>query len=659
MTQLNRQFEIKNAIRVLVIEDYPEYAELVSTILEKSQQPRFEVVTVADLEAGLKILSSEKPDVILLDMTLPDSSGMATLQKTMAVAPDLPIVMMTGHDDERLVNQALQEGAQDYLIKGQNEIALLSRAIHDAIERKRGQMALRASDDRFKQMIEKNADPIIIIDDQHVVRFANPAVANLFGREQDALVDTVFSFPLPEVDRTSEIETIDAHGRPIVAEMRAVQIEWEGRQAHIASLRDITEHKCMLAELEQTRQQDLRVKDVFLSKVSHELRSPLSVIHQFTTILMDGLAGQLNLEQQEHLSIIFRNVEELRNMIDDLLQVARAEINDISKMARHRPENLNMVSECTQLEDLIDSTLTMLRTIAAKEEIRLTANIDPGLPTAHADPHRISQVLNNLITNAIKFTPKGGNVGVRVSIFEKDSKFLCVSIDDSGTGVPHNEKDKIFEYLYQADGAIDNSRKGLGIGLYICREIIERHGGAIWVDSQRESGSTFSFTLPIFSLEAMVSKILTPAVSKTGNVGVLAVEVFTKPSRKLTHQDEKVMSEIWNILKYCILTDYDIVLPRMRRLVDGEVFFVLACSPPNGIDALIRRINGQFRQCTPLRKSDLVPIISTVIPQFDAGNGEKSHELKLQAIVAVLKQIVNEKVYQRRHPREQKENPHR
>lgn len=659
MNQSNQQSQKKSATRVLVIEDYPEYAELVSTILEKSQQPKFKVTTAENLDAGLKILSSEKPDVVLLDMTLPDSSGMATLQKTMAAAPDIPIVMMTGHDDERLVNQALQEGAQDYLIKGQNEIALLSRAIHYAIERKRGQMALRASDDRFKQMIEKNADPIIIIDDRHIVRFANPAVADLFGRERDDFVDTVFSFPLPAVDQTSEIETIDSQGRPIVAEMRAVQIEWEGQQAHIASLRDITEHKCMLAELEQTRQQDLRVKDVFLSKVSHELRSPLSVIHQFTTILMDGLAGQLNREQQDYLSIIFRNVEELRNMIDDLLQVARAEINDISKMARHRPENLNMVSECTQLEDLIENTLTMLRTIAAKKEIKLTANLEPGLPTAHADPHRISQVLNNLITNAIKFTPKGGHVGVRVSIFENDPQFLCVSIDDNGAGVPHNEKDKIFEYLYQADCAIDNSRKGLGIGLYICREIIERHAGAIWVDSQGEKGSTFSFTLPIFSLEAVVAKILTPEVSISGNVGVLAVEVFSKPPRKLTHQDEKVMSEIWNILKYCRLTDFDIVLPRMRRLVDGEVFFVLACSPPNGIDALIRRINGQIRQCAPLRKSDLVPIISTVMPQFDAGQEQTSHDLKLKIVVDLLNQLINEKVYQRRHPSEQKENTHR
>ncbi len=646
MNNSHQQNRNKSAIRVLVIEDYPEYAELVASILAKSQQPTFDVMTAGDLQAGLDLLSHEKPDVILLDMTLPDSRGMATLRKTMAAAPNLPIVMMTGQDDESLVTQALHEGAQDYLIKGQYEIALLSRAIHYAIERKRGQMALRASDNRFKQMIEKNADPIIIIDDRHMVRFANPAVADLFGRDRDTLIDTVFSFPLPAGDQASEIETIDAQGRPIIAEMRAVQIEWQGLPAHLASLRDITEHKCLLAELEQTRQQDLRVKDVFLSKVSHELRSPLSVIHQFTTILLDGLAGQLNQEQKDHLSIIFKNVEELRNMIDDLLQVARSEINEITNVARHRPENLTMVSESTQLDDLVEITLTMLRTIAAKKEIQLSADLGADLPMAHADPHRISQVLNNLVNNAIKFTPTGGDVRIGLSLYDNDPNFLCVSVQDNGPGVDHTEKDKIFEYLYQADGAIDNSRKGLGIGLYICREIIERHGGEIWVESQSGCGSTFFFTLPVFSLEALVAKILPAVPEASENVSILTVEVFSEPLRKLTHQDQKVMSEVWNILKYCVLPDFDLVLPRIRRLVDGEVFFIVACSPPNGIEALIRRINGQLRQCTALSKSDLVPIISTVAPQ------SHEHGLKIESIVSVLNQLVNEKVHQRRQAHE-------
>lgn len=683
MDQANRQHLIASPLRVLIIEDNQEYVELVSSILARSQHPRFEVMAAVDLDAGLALLAGDKPDVILLDMTLPDSGGMDTLRKTMAAAADLPIVMMTGHDDERLVSQALQEGAQDYLVKGQHEVALLSRAIRYAIERKRGQMALHASEVRFRQMIEKNADPIMIIDERLIVRYANPAVAALFGREPEAFVDTVFGFPLPLGDQASEIEVIDAQGRPIVAEMRVVEIEWEGRPAHLASLRDITEHKYMLAELEQTRQQDLRVKDVFLSKVSHELRSPLSVIHQFTTILLDGLSGDLTVEQQEHLGIIFRNVEELRKMIDDLLQVSRAEIDDLSVVNPHRLESLNMVSECTQVGDLVGETLTMLRTIAAKKEIMLTAQVDSDLPPAHADPHRIGQVLNNLINNAIKFTPQGGKVGVRVAPFIKDPRFLCVSVHDSGPGVPHNEKDKIFEYLYQADGAIDDKRKGLGIGLYICREIITRHEGLIWVDGNGHGepvrevgdvgdvedtgdagrGSTFSFTLPIFSLETLVGQLMTSENAVSGNFGILTIEVFSTPPRKLTNQDEKVMSEVWNILRYCVLVDYDLVLPRLRRLADGEIFLVLACSPPWGIDALVRRIKGQLRQCAALRQSDLEPTTSAVTPQFETEADEDmappSRNQQIKSIVAQLNQLVNDKVYQRRTADEQKEDTHR
>jgi CheY-like chemotaxis protein len=278
--------KIRTPKKVLVVDDNADYIELVRTILVQSQNPKFDILSAENLAEGLEKLVTDKVDVVLLDMTLPDSNGIDTLRKVLTKAPELPIVMLTGHADEGLAIQALHEGAQDYLVKGRHEVALLTRAILYAIERKRGQEALRASDDRFRRMIQHNADAITIIDSDLVVQFANPAAANLFGRKSEDLVGTLFGFPLTNVEESSEIEIIDARGKVVVAEMHVVNIEWEGQKAYLASLRDITEHKFMLAELELTRQQDLRVKDVLLSKVSHELRSPLSVIHQFTTLLL-------------------------------------------------------------------------------------------------------------------------------------------------------------------------------------------------------------------------------------------------------------------------------------------------------------------------------------------------------------------------------------
>jgi signal transduction histidine kinase len=560
----------------------------------------------------------------------------------------MPIIMLTGHDDETLAIQALHQGAQDYLIKGQNDTTLLPRAVTYAIERKRAQCALQSSESRFRRIIEQNADPIIIIDGQFRIQFANPAIVRLFRRKYEDLVGTVFGFPLPPPDRTTEIEIIDAHGNVSVAEMRAVEIEWEGEKAYLASLRDITEHKRMLAELEQTRQQELRMKDVFLSKVSHELRSPLSVIHQFTTILLDGLSGDLNADQQEHLSIIFRNVEDLRTMIDDLLQAARSEISDIFKVTRHKPGNMNLISESIKLKELVDQAQSMLGTIAAKKQIRLKADVPPDLPPAHADPHRIKQVLNNLINNGIKYTPTGGSVVVTAEVAAADADWIVVSVQDTGPGIADDEKEKIFEYLYQSEMAIDDSRKGLGIGLYICREIIERQGGRIWVDSQPGHGSAFKFTLPVFSMEKLVASVFTARTAGTGHVGVITVEVFPKESRALNNQDEKAMAEVWNILKYCVLPDLDLVLPRMGRMETGEVFFILACSPPQGIRALIRRIEGQLRQCGRLQECDLSHLISPVTPELNNEKNNFSYSRQLKNVVNTLEKLVQEKVEQRR-----------
>jgi signal transduction histidine kinase len=253
------------------------------------------------------------------------------------------------------------------------------------------------------------------------------------------------------------------------------------------SIRYAIERHRLLAALEQTRRQQLRMKDQFLSHVSHELRSPLAAIYQFVTILLDGLAGDLRPEQREHLEVALRNVNRLRTMIGDLLEATRAETAKLTVEPRR-----------ISIAELIAETLSTLGTTAATKGVILSADVFPDLPPVHADPNRVRQILVNLIDNGIKFTPENGTVSIRVHVFDEDPSFLCFAVADTGCGIRPEDTKMIFERLYQTTGTIQDSRKGLGLGLYICRELVSRHGGRIWVKSQLGQGSTFFFTLPVF-----------------------------------------------------------------------------------------------------------------------------------------------------------------
>ena len=241
--------------------------------------------------------------------------------------------------------------------------------------------------------------------------------------------------------------------------------------------------------LEQLRQDQMRFKDEFLSHVSHELRSPLTAIKQFTTILLGGLAGELNNEQREYQQIVLKNIRQLQSMIDDLLEVTRLETGKITV----EPERVSVMIAVTD-------TFNTLKGSARAKGVTLSYDLAPNLPSVHADPTRLRQILIILLDNAIKFTPEGGSVTIKVLILQQDPRLLLLEVSDTGVGINPEITEHIFERLYQVSERTEGSRKGLGLGLYICKELVMRQGGTIWAKRRPQKGSTFSFTLPVFSL---------------------------------------------------------------------------------------------------------------------------------------------------------------
>jgi signal transduction histidine kinase/DNA-binding response OmpR family regulator len=241
-------------------------------------------------------------------------------------------------------------------------------------------------------------------------------------------------------------------------------------------------------ELDRTRREQLEMKDEFISHVSHELRSPLSALHQFTTILLDGLAGEVNSEQREYLEIILRNSLQLRDMIGDLLEVTRAQAG-----------KLTIEPQPISLCDLFRPMIQTYEQRAAGKGIAFLTSCPPDLPLVQADSNRIGQVLSNLLDNALKFSTHGAisMSGHR----DEDDEFVRIAVADNGCGISADSLPKIFDRLYQSPNTLELSRRGLGLGLYICKHLVELHGGRIWAESKEDAGTTVFFTVPVRTIQ--------------------------------------------------------------------------------------------------------------------------------------------------------------
>lgn len=235
--------------RILLVEDNPADARLMQEILVNHRPTRFDLQFADRLQTGLTRLAEEHFDVVLLDLSLPDSSGLETLRRTRLAVPDIPMIVLTGIEDELLAIQAVQAGAQDYLVKGELESPRLLASISYAVERQRlsaeierKSAELAVSEAHLRMVVELNADGIIIVDPQQRIALVNRAAAHMFGCTQEELLHQSFEYPLVPTQKI-EIDIPRAGSKSVIAEMRAVEMEWQNQAAHLVSLHDITERK--------------------------------------------------------------------------------------------------------------------------------------------------------------------------------------------------------------------------------------------------------------------------------------------------------------------------------------------------------------------------------------------------------------------------------
>lgn len=377
--------------------------------------------------------------------------------------------------------------------------------------------------------------------------------------------------------KVAEVESLNETLETRVAE-RTRSLE----AANLALQKEILERHKAEDEAAQIREERLKMKGEFLSHVSHELRSPLAVVHQFTTILLDGLGGALTKNQKEYLDISLRNINQLKYMIDDLLEASRA---DTAKLSIHR--------SAISLSPVVAQALTSQAVSAKQKSIELINDSGAELPAVYADSARVLQVLTNLLDNAIKFSPPNTAISVRTERFAEDPAFLLVSVADRGCGIDPEHADRVFDRLYQVKDAMSASRKGLGLGLYICKELITLQGGGIWVDTKRKPGTTFHFTLPVFTIKSLIAPIATKDGQPVSSLVLLTVEV--RPAKHvLAHRErERMLRQVHQVLERSMLPDLDVLLP-VQSLAGADYFHVVARTDLHGSGVMVRRFRDQL-----------------------------------------------------------------
>jgi PAS domain S-box-containing protein len=392
------------------------------------------------------------------------------------------------------------------------EIVGVSAIGHDIGERKRAEAALAESEAKFRALVETTQEWVWAVDEDGRHTYSNPGVERILGYRPEELLgrDGVELVHEDDRDRVTWL----AHDENVRKEgWSGIVLRWrhkDGSYRYVETSatpildeagelrgfrgtdRDVTERiraeeerERMLA-LERAQNQRLReldkLKDEFIALVSHELRTPLTSIRGYTELLLDGAAGDLSDDQRQFLGVVERNSQRLLHLVGDLLFLAQIEAGKLA-----------LDVGAVDLAAVASESVEAARPAADEKQITLTLATGP-VPLLAGDHSRIGQLFDNLVSNAVKFTPSGGRVDVRV---RSSRGRAVIEVRDSGIGIPKAERKFLFQRFFRTSTATQQAIQGTGLGLAISKAIVQAHGGSIAVESEEGAGTTFRVSLPI------------------------------------------------------------------------------------------------------------------------------------------------------------------
>ena len=496
--------------RILLVDDNADMRDYVRRILAEW----YDVDGVANGRRALESIAQVRPDLVLTDVMMPEMDGFELLA---AIRHDpelqqLPVIMLSARAGEEARIDGVQAGADDYIIKPFSARELLARVaaqLDMAHIRREAREQVARSEASLRAIVTQTTAGIAQTDLSGRFVFANDRYCEMVGRSSDELLGLHMQNITHPDDRQrnrSSFEDAAFTGAPFVIEQRYIRGDgsevWVSDSVSrvvdggvepkgiLAVSIDITDRKraeqAIEASAQALREAD-RMKNEFLATLSHELRTPLTSIVGWTQLLLSG-----NLDKDDQavaLEAIRRAAQAQAQLVDDVLDVSRI---TTGKMRLDRV--------ASDLHAIVEDAVAAVRPAAEAKQIPIELRLDRTLPRHFVDRARLQQVVWNLLTNAIKFSPAQASIEV---ILRRDESFAVIEVADHGRGIRPDFLPHIFERFRQADSSTSRSHTGLGLGLALVKELIELHGGTVSAESEEGRGSRFRVRLPMPVVEPM------------------------------------------------------------------------------------------------------------------------------------------------------------
>jgi signal transduction histidine kinase/CheY-like chemotaxis protein len=541
---VQRETSQDSPLQLLVAEDSEDDFEILLRELRKGGYAvsAARVKSTAELDDAL-----QRPwDLLISDWSMPGFGGIKVLETLAARGLDLACIIVSGTPGEEAAVEALRAGALDFLSKDKPRriVPAVQRALREAADRRARfhvERELRFSEARYRTGFELAPEPLLAYDlDRRAILDANAKATALFQCSRDDLRSSdlhALSPPRqPDGRMSSEAAAhyiaralagespsfpwlFQTRGEMIPTDTRIINLATIGRnlaQINIIDLRErlradeIRRRSAELEALNRRIQEASRLKSEFLANMSHELRTPLNAIIGFAELLHDGQVDPASSTHKEFLGDILISGRHLLQLINDVLDLAKVEAGKLE----FRPESVEVTR-------LVGEVIAILRTTAAHKQIRMETQVDPQVSDLTLDPARLKQVAYNYLSNAIKFTPIGGSVTLRVKAEGED--WFRLEVEDTGIGIAAEDLSRLFVEFQQLEAGAAKRHQGTGLGLALTRRLVEAQGGSVGVMSTVGVGSSFHACLPRHAIA--VPRTRTPVVFPPIHAGACTVLV--------------------------------------------------------------------------------------------------------------------------------------